>query len=104
MRIGAAILVDTLAFVVWNLSARAPAQMVRDIAGGVRRPGILVRGIISFLVGLLLLIGSLTLLLPLLLPQHALVVLGTWAALTGLLVAQLVGPDIYGRRSPGSKP
>jgi hypothetical protein len=97
-------LVDTLAFLVWNLSTRSPLQLLRDLGNGFRRPGSFIRGTIAFAVGLLLLAGSLSLLLPLLLPQHALVVVGTWAGLTGLLVEQLVGPDLYGRRSTRNKP
>jgi uncharacterized RDD family membrane protein YckC len=96
-------LVDTLAFLVWNLSTRSPLQVLRDVANGVRSPGTLFRGTISFAVGLLLLLGSLSLLLPLLLPRHALLVLATWTAVTGLLVEQLVGPDLYGRRSTGTR-
>ncbi len=56
------------------------------------------RGLLSFGVGLLLLSGSVSILLPLLLPEHALVVLVTWTMLTGLLVEQIVGADLYGRR------
>jgi hypothetical protein len=98
LRVAAAILVDILAFVIWNLAPRSPAQVARDIGRGLRHPGTLVRGLLSFGVGLLLLSGSVSILLPLLLPEHALVVLVTWTMLTGLLVEQIVGADLYGRR------
>jgi hypothetical protein len=104
LRIAAAILVDTLAFLVWNLSTRSPLQLLRDVASGARRPGTLFRGVVSFAVGLLLLLGSLSILIPLLLPRHAIAVLGIWAAVTGLLVEQLIGADLYGRRRTGNKP
>jgi hypothetical protein len=104
LRIAAAILVDTLAFLVWNLSTRSPLQLLRDVAAGVRRPATLLRGIVSFAVGLLLLLGSLSILIPLLLPRHALVVLAIWSAVTGLLVEQLIGAGLYGRRPTGTKP
>ncbi len=58
------------------------------------------RGCVSFAVGLLLLTGSVSLLLPLLLPSKALAVLMTWTVLTGLLVEQLLGPAIYARFFP----
>ena len=91
-----------LAFVIWNLASRSPARLARDIVGSFRRPVILLRGILSLVVGLLLLVGSASLLLPLPLPHHALLVLITWTILTGLLVEQLVGPDLHARaRSSG---
>jgi hypothetical protein len=100
LRIAAAILVDTLAFIVWNLASRSPAQVFRDLVRGFRRPGTLVRGIVSFLVGVLLIVGSTSILVPLALPVHALVVLMTWTVVTGLLVEQIVGPDLYARLMP----
>ncbi len=74
--------------------------MFRDLVRGFRRPGTLVRGIVSFLVGVLLIVGSTSILVPLALPVHALVVLMTWTVVTGLLVEQIVGPDLYARLMP----
>ena len=59
---------------------------MRDIVSAARQPRTLARGVVGFAVGLLLLAGSVSVLLPLLLPEHALVALATWAAVTGLLV------------------
>ncbi len=72
--------------------------MLRDIASGMRSPGRFVRGLISFAVGLLLFAGSITLLIPLLLPQSALFVVAVWAMLTALIVNQLVAPSFAARR------
>jgi len=74
--------------------------VVRDIVGSLRRPATLLRGVVSFAVGLLLLVGAVSLLLPLLLPEHALAVLAIWTMLTGLLVNQIVGLDLRGPRTP----
>ncbi len=90
-----------LAFVIWNLASRSPARLARDVLGSFRRPGVLLRGALSFVIGLLLLIGSASLLLPLPLPHHALLVLITWTILTGLLVEQLVGTDLQARARSG---
>jgi hypothetical protein len=98
LRIAAAILVDTLAFFIWNIAPRSPAQLLRDVATGMRSPGRFVRGLISFAVGLLLFAGSITLLIPLLLPQSALFVVAVWAMLTALIVNQLVAPSLAARR------
>ncbi len=65
--------------------------MLRDIAGGVRSVRTLARGLLSFFVGLLLVLGSATLLRRLLVPADALWVLLVWAALTALFVVQLLG-------------
>jgi hypothetical protein len=86
--------------VIWNLATRSPAQVARDIGRGFRRPGTLLRGAISFAVGLLLLAGSVSILLPLLLPESALVALAIWTMLTGLLVNQIVGLDLRSSRTP----
>ncbi len=87
-----------MAFIVWDIAPRSPLQLLRDLGRGLRRPGTLLRGLITFVAGLLLLLGSITILMPLLLPEHVLALLVTWAMLTGLLVDQIVGPDLYGRR------
>jgi hypothetical protein len=95
-------LVDTLAFIIWNLAPRSPLQVARDIGRGFRHPGTLLSGALRVIVGLVLLGGSVSILLPLLLPERALVALVTWTALTGLLVDQVAGIDVYGRGSgPG---
>jgi hypothetical protein len=65
--------------------------LLRDIAGGVRSVRTLARGLLSFFVGLLLVLGSATLLRRLLVPADALWVLLVWAALTALFVVQLLG-------------
>ncbi len=82
---------------IWNLAARSPARLARDILAGMRRPGTFVRGLISFVVGLTLLVGSVSLLVPLMLPHQTLLVMITWTVLTGLLVEQIVGPELYAR-------
>ena len=64
---------------------------------------VLLRGIVSFAVGSLLLLGSISILIPLLLPHRALLVLAVWAALTGLVVEGLIGADLYGRRRTGTR-
>jgi hypothetical protein len=89
-----------LAFIVWNLASRSPSRLLRDVANGFRRPGVFLRGVVSFAVGLLLLVGSISVLLPLLLPGKVLAVLVTWSVLTGLLVEQIVGPELYARFLP----
>jgi len=56
------------------------------------------------LVGLALLGGSVSILMPLLLPEEGLVALVTWTALTGLLVDQVASIDLYGRGPSAGPP
>ena len=71
---------------IWDLAPRSPVQIARDVGRAAREPRTLARGILSFAIGLLLLAGSVSVLLPLLLPEHALVALATWTAVAALLV------------------
>ncbi len=84
---------------IWNLAPRSPLQLLRDLGRGARRPGTLARGLIRFAVGMFLVAGSVSILMPLLLPEPLLAGLVTWAMLTALLVDQIVGFDLYGRRA-----
>ena len=83
---------------VWNLASRSPAQLVRDIGTGVRRPGSAAAGITRAIAGILLLAAGAVVLLPLVLGSRTYLILETWAVLTGLLVEQLVGNDLRSRR------
>jgi hypothetical protein len=84
---------------LWNLASRSPAQLVRDVAGGVSRPAVALRAVLRFLTGLLLLAAGAVLVLPLTLQVRTFTVLETLTVLTGLLVEQLVGADLRRRRS-----
>jgi hypothetical protein len=89
--VAAAIVVDLGAFVVWGLAARSPARLVQDLAGSFRRPLVLLRGLLRFATGVLLLAAGAILLLPLAFGTQTFSVLETWTVLTALLVEQLLG-------------
>lgn len=92
-----AIVIDACAFALWNLASRSPAQLARDIAGGIRRPRSIAAGFGRVLGGLALLGAGAVLLLPLVLGSQTYAILETWAVLTGLLVEQVIGTSL---RSP----
>jgi hypothetical protein len=71
---------------------------VRDLAAGARRPAVAVRGLTRFTAGLLMLVAAAVLLVPLAIQIRTFTVLETWTVLTGLLVEQLIGPDLRRRR------
>ncbi len=80
---------------IWNLATRSPVRLARDVAGGLRSPAVALRGALQFAVGLLLLVAGISLLVPVAVDGHTLLVLETWTVVTGLLVEQLLGADFY---------
>jgi hypothetical protein len=73
-------------------------RLVQDLANGVRRPLVLLRGLLRFATGVLLLAAGAVLLVPLSIGTRTFTVLETWTVLTGLLVEQLLGAG----RAPNS--
>jgi len=91
--------IDACAFMLWNLASRSPGQLARDLSGGLTRPGIAIRGLTRTLGGLVLLAAGALIIEPTAIGSRTYVVLETWTILTGLLVEQLVGPDLRSRRN-----
>jgi hypothetical protein len=91
---------DAGAFILWNLTARSPARLARDLAGGIARPAAALRGLARFAAGLLLLAAAAALLLPASIQVRTFTVLETWTLLAGLLVEALIGADLRARRPP----
>jgi hypothetical protein len=82
---------------LWNLASRSPAQLARDISAGITKPGTAASGVARGAGGLLLLAAAAVLLLPLAIGSRTYLILETWAVLTGLLVEQIIGPDLRRR-------
>jgi hypothetical protein len=94
LRVAAAICVDAFAFVLWNLTARSPLRLAHDVAAGVRRLPVFLRGAFHLAVGALLLLGGGILLLPLVARGRDFIVIETIALVAALAVDQLVGPEL----------
>jgi hypothetical protein len=98
--VATAIGADAFAFVLWNLTARTPLQVARDIATALGRlasggaPGAALYGTFHLVVGLMLLSGGALLILPLVGRARDFVVLETLALIAALAVDQLVGPEL----------
>ena len=101
LRVAAAICTDAFAFVLWNLTARSPVQLARDIGAALRRIPTLLSGVFHFIVGGLLLIGGGALLIPLATTSRDFLILETIALIAALAVDQLVGPELRRLRSGG---
>jgi len=82
---------------LWNLTSRSPTRLARDVAAGITRPASAAAGLARAAGGLIFLAAGAILLLPLAIGSRTYLILETWAVLTGLLVEQLVGPDIRSR-------
>lgn len=83
---------------LWNLASRSPARLARDLTGGISRPARAISAVARGAGGLFLLAAGALLLLPLALASRTYLILETWTMLTGLLVEQLIGPDLRRRR------
>jgi hypothetical protein len=83
---------------LWNLASRSPARLARDLITGIARPAVAISAIARGAGGLFLLAAGAILLLPLALASRTYVILETWTLLTGLLVEQLIGPDLRAPR------
>jgi hypothetical protein len=91
LRLAAAIVADAVAFLLWDLAARTPARLARDLATGLRGPAVALRGLARFIAGSLLLACGALVLVPISIETHTFLVLETWTLVTGLLVEALIG-------------
>jgi len=95
IRVAGAILLDALAFIVWNVGTRTPLELVADLRKGLRDRRTLGIGIVSALVGFVFLMAATVLLLPAIAdPGHDLSVAELSTFLVALLVELLIGDDI----------
>jgi len=88
--------------VLWNLTARSPLHLARDIIAGTRRLPVFLTGMFHFAVGLLLLLGGGILLLPLVVRARDFLIVETIALIAALAVDQLVGPELRRLRNVSS--
>jgi hypothetical protein len=92
-----AILFDALAFVVWDIGTRPPSRLARDVAGGLRNPAILARGIIRLAIGAALLFLAAVVARPAMPTLRAFTLIETGMLIAALLVETLIGPDLRRR-------
>jgi hypothetical protein len=98
VRFAVAIVLDALAFVIWDVGTRPPLQLVRDIARGVRRPASLARGVLRFATGCVLLYLAAVVARPGMPTLRAFTLIETGMLIAALLVENLIGPDLRRRR------
>ncbi|MGB8267047.1 MAG: hypothetical protein WCE44_12020 [Candidatus Velthaea sp.] len=98
-RLAVAILLDALAFVVWDVGTRGPVRMLRDLAGGFAGAGVFARGVARFLLGLFAIAVAAIVLLPPIVASGRPVLVEGWTLLAGLAVETLIGADLRARLS-----
>jgi hypothetical protein len=64
LRLAGAIVLSTLAFVVWNVGTRTPLEVLRDLRQGFRSPRVLFAGAVSVVVGFIFIVAATVLLVP----------------------------------------
>ncbi len=95
LRVCGAIVLDTLAFVVWNVGTRSPLEVIAAVRRALlaRRP--LFAGILSGLVGLIFVTAASVLLLPAIsAPQIDFVPAELFTLLVALALEHLIGNDL----------
>ena len=96
----AAIVVDAAAFYLWNLATRSPAQLARDVAAA-RRPAAFARGVARLVGGFALLVIAFLIARPAFSTSRSFLFIQTGMLIAALVVENLIGPDIRGRRVRG---
>ena len=99
LRFAIAILLDALAFIVWDVGTRPPTQLVRDVVAALRRPDALARGVARLVTGFALVALAFLIARPGFATPRSFVFLQTGMLLAALVVENLIGPDMR-RRAP----
>ncbi|GAC1420850.1 MAG: hypothetical protein NVSMB5_13620 [Candidatus Velthaea sp.] len=84
---------------MWDIGTRPPRTLVRDILAGIGSRPIFPRAIVRFSIGFAALAAAAAVTAPLIARSRDLTILEIWTLVAGLLVEQLVGPDIRARSS-----
>ncbi len=94
-RVLGAIVLDALAFIVWNVGTRPPLRLLGDILAGLHRPRIVLVGVASAVVGMLFAISATVLLVPAIAePTRDLTLAELVTFLVALGVELLIGDDV----------
>ncbi len=94
VRFAFAIVMDALAFILWDVGTRPPLQLARDVARGVRTPRTFAYGMLRLITGAALLFLAADVARPGMPTMQAFTFIETGMLVAALLVEQLVGPDL----------
>jgi hypothetical protein len=94
LRLAGAIVLQTLAFIVWNIGTRAPWAVLRDLRRGLGDLRAWLGGIAAFGVGAIFMTAATILLYPAAAPEIDLVPVEICTLLVALGVEFLIGNDV----------
>ena len=95
LRVAGAIVLDTLAFSIWNIGSRSPAAVLRDVREHARERRSLVAGLLRALVGAIFIAAGTVLLLPAIAdPQIDFAPTELFVFLVSLALEHVVGADV----------
>ena len=94
VRFAIAIVLDALAFILWDVGTRPPLQLARDVARGARIPRVFAFGLLRLIVGAVLLFDAADVARPGMPTMQTFTFIETGMLIAALLVEQLVGPDL----------
>jgi len=106
LRVAGAIVLDALAFVVWNVGTRPPLNLLRDVRAGFRDGRTALAGLASAVVGFVFVMAATVLLMPAIVDKaRDLAPALIFTFVVALAVEHLVGDDLrryagVGRTSP----
>lgn len=100
VRIACAILLDALAFVVWDVGTRPPLTLAADVRRAFAARHGLVAGTLRFACGLALLMLAALVVGPSMPDRRTFTLTETAMLVAALLVEQLIGPDLRRKRTP----
>ena len=101
LRFAVAIVFDALAFTIWDIGTRPPAQLAADVGRGVRTPKLFAQGLLRFALGVALLFLAAEIARAAMPTLRAFMLIETGMLIAALLVENLIGPDLRRRvRTP----
>lgn len=102
LRIAGAIVLETLALVVWNVGTRSPLQVLRDLRAALGIPRAIFAGFVAFAIGVIFVAAGTILLIPAIPnPRVYLVPAEIFTFLVALGIEFLIGNDL--RRLAGGR-
>ena len=94
LRLSLAIVLDTTAFLIWDVGTRTPLRLIAEVGAGLRKRRSLFHGSLRFATGLGLLVLGEIAIIPLAMRVGSALPLEFGALVTALITEQLIGPDL----------
>ncbi len=82
---------------MWDVGTRPPLRLLRDLWAGLGKPAVVLRGIVRFVIGAVLMYLAVVVALPAIPTVTAYTVIEAGTLVAALIVEQLVGEDLRGR-------